>query len=68
MTSSRLKRKSTTNSRNAYPAFYAAESGPGKKEPTGLWGNAVNPIALSFRWMLQQSGLFIRQSGSNQSN
>jgi Tfp pilus assembly protein PilX len=46
MTSSTLETKINSNSRNAYPAFYAAEAG--LEEGTyRLMSNAVNPIVLT---------------------
>ena len=56
MTSSTLETKINSNSRNAYPAFYAAEAG--LEEATyRLMGTAINPIALSFVGCSNQGGL-----------
>ena len=62
MTSSTLETKINSNSRNAYPAFYAAEAG--LEEATyRLMGNAVNPIALS-SLDAPTKVVYIRQSSS----
>ena len=62
MTSSTLETKINSNSRNAYPAFYAAEAG--LEEGTyRLIGNAVNPIALT-SVDVPTDVVYIRQSSS----
>jgi Tfp pilus assembly protein PilX len=62
MTSSTLETKINSNSRNAYPAFYAAEAG--LEEATyRLMGTAINPIALS-SVDAPTKVVYIRQSSS----
>ena len=57
MTSSTLETKINSNSRNAYPTFYAAEAG--LEEGTyRLMSNAVNPDRAHFRGCSNQSRLY----------